>query len=205
MTPYREAPPKERPRPAQTLDCIVATGDGHGSFKSVAVKIVAVVLAVIVGQMFHVAVAIAFALLGGVWIVWDVGRRSDRLKIRVEGERVLFGLPQPLEISFAKLLDVRLDTKTTTKVLNQARADGLNTIFGPAIPGNRSIEVDQSRIALVIKGREPVPLTQARVSSTLAHENIREIKVFLRKAGWLPFDERPLDDRPKKKKKRAAS
>lgn len=79
--------------------------------------------------------------------------------------------------------------------------DGLNSMFGPVIPDGRSIQVDQSRIQLVVKGREPVLLMNDRISSTLAHENIREIKVFLRKAGWLPVDERPLEDRPKKKKK----
>ena len=81
------------------------------------------------------------------------------------------------------------------------RADGLNTIFGSAIPTGRSIQVDQSRIELVVKGRaEPVLVNRDYISSTLAHENIRAIKVFLRKAGWLPADERPLEDRPKKKK-----
>jgi hypothetical protein len=203
MTPYRKPPEEDAPRPARTLDCVIETGDRQDAFKVVAVKAVAIILAVTFGQLIHIGVAIAFGLLGIVWIVWDLLRRgAGHLRIHVEGERVSFGLPQPLDVSFAKLLDVRLDTKTTTKALNHARADGLNSIFGPIIPDGRSIQVDQSRIVLVIKGRDPVLLTQARVSSTLAHENIREIKVFLRKSGWLPADERPLEDRPKKKKKK---
>jgi hypothetical protein len=161
-------------------------------------------VAVIGGQMFHPLVAVVVAALGLVWIVMDVRRhRGTHLVITTERERIHFGEPIGLDVTFAKLLDVRLDTKTTSKALNETRADGLNTIFGSAIPTGRSIQVDQSRIELVVKGRdEPVLVNRDYISNTLAHENIRAIKVFLRKAGWLPADERPLEDRPKKKKKK---
>jgi hypothetical protein len=205
MTPYREAPPAERAAPSATLECVIA-GERHGWFGVVAMKLVAMIVAMIVAQMLHVVVAIIVALLGLAWIARDVFRRNDRVVIRTEGERVHFGLAKPLEVSFARLLDVRLDTKTTSKQLAHVRADGLNSIFGGIGSSGRSIQVDQSRIELVVKGRsEPVLLSEEWASSTLTHETIRAIKVFLRKAGWLPLDERPLDDRPKKKKKKTGA
>jgi hypothetical protein len=200
VTPYREAPPDEAPKPAQSLECAVGA-QKRGLLGGVAAKIVITTVAAIIAQMFHLAAAAVVVLLGFVWI-WLDAARNPRIVIRTEGESVHFGLPKPLDIPFAKLLDVRLDTKTATKAVAGARADGLNTIFGPAIPTGRSIQVDQSRIELVVKGRDPIRLSDEWASSTLAHENIRQIKVFLRKAGWLPADERPLEDRPKKKKKK---
>ena len=189
MTPYRKAPLDPRDDRVRTLDCVITSGEKHGWFKGIAGKMVAITVAVIIGQTFHVALAVIFALAGLWWIARDLKSHGEHVTIRTEGERVFFGVKEPFDVPFAALLDVRLDTRTTSKALNQARADGLNTIFGSAIPDGRSIQVDQSRIELVVEGRDPMLLSDEWISSTLAHENIRAIKVFLRRAGWLPLDD----------------
>ena len=203
MTPYREPPPSERRRLAQSLECTISDGDKWAWFRSAFVKLWITVIVAFFAKGFHIGLAGFVAALGGIWIWGDVRRRKgNRVLFRTEAGRLHADVAAPLDIPLSKLLDVRLDTKATKKALMVARADGLNTPFGGAIPDGRSLDVDASRIELIVEGREPVLVSDEWVSSTLAHEHIRAIKVFLRKAGWLPLDERPLDDHPKKKKKK---
>jgi hypothetical protein len=202
VTPYREAPPKERPKPAQTLDCTIADGDKWAWFRSVFVKLWLTIVVAFLANIIHVVFAGFVGVLGCIWMFGDLRQRGGRrVLFRTEGKRLHVSTRIPVDVPLSKLLDVRLDTKSTKKALMVARADGLNTPFGGAIPDGRSLDVDASRIELVIRGRDPVLVSDEWVSTILALEHIREIKVFLRKAGWLPLDERPLEDRPKKNKK----
>jgi len=84
-------------------------------------------------------------------------------------------------------VDVVLDTKTIQRV-----QEG-----GSAIPAMRFIdatvgpELDTARIVVVGRGRR-VPLTEAYVAHMDATEWFGKIRVFLRKSGWLPRDEREV-------------
>ena len=205
MTPYREAPPAERAAPAATLECTIADGDKWSWLRSIIIKVWITILAAVFMKMINIVFAGVAVILGCAWMFGDFRRRGGkRVIFRTEGNRLRVGTRVPVDIPLSKLLDVRLDTKAMKKSLMVARADGVNTIFGGALADGRSLDVDASRIELVIKSRDPVLVSDEWVSSILAHEHLRTIKVFLRKAGWLPFDERPLEDRPKKKTKKDA-
>jgi hypothetical protein len=202
MTPYREAPPAERAAPPATLECTIADGDKWAWFRSIVIKLWITIIAAVFVKMIHGVLAGVVIVLGGAWMVRDLRRRGGkRVVFRTDAGRLHVGTHVPVDIPLWKLLDVRLDTKATKKALMVARADGVNTMFGGALADGRSLDVDASRIELVIKGRDPVLVSDEWVSSILAHEHLAAIKVFLRKTGWLPLDERPLEDRPKKKKK----
>ena len=84
---------------------------------------------------------------------------------------------------------MRLDTKSQSKNLTVARADGVNSIFGAASTHN--IDVDVSRVELVIEGEdEPILLERTYISSSLCAEELRSIRLFLRAHGWKPLDVR---------------
>ena len=82
-------------------------------------------------------------------------------------------------------VDVEMDTKTIQKV-----QEG-----GSAIPAMRFIdatvgpELDTARIVVIGRG-ERVPLTEDYLTHMDASEWFGKIRVFLRKSGWLPVDER---------------
>jgi hypothetical protein len=85
-------------------------------------------------------------------------------------------------------LDVVMDTKTIRKV-----QDGRDAI--PALRFNGAVgpEIDTARVVLTSE-RERLALTDDFVSHTNAIEWFGKIRVFLRKQGWVPADERVPTD-----------
>jgi hypothetical protein len=133
-------------------------------------------------------------------LAWYLARHMPKagLVLRVaSGELLVF--PRRREkkpkarIRLGDLLNVALDTKTIQRV-----EEG-----GSAIPAMRfldskvSAEADISRIVLVRRGGSDVPLTDNHLVHMDATESLGKIRVFLRKHGWVPADERePADDVP---------
>ena len=135
------------------------------------------------------------AILAGTWTWWKRSKSGGVALLRVEDEglRVLTGNGKKELARFAlKDLDVTLDTKTIQRV-----TDG-----DSAIPAMRFIdakvgpEVDTSRVVLR-EGRREYPLTEAYVANMEASEWFGKVRVFLRKHGWVPLDERePVSEAP---------
>jgi hypothetical protein len=157
--------------------------------------IVVIVLSQVAGPNVAVVGMIASAIAAIWW--WRRAPKLDGVVLRVErGElwvstaRRSMGSRFPLDE-----VDVELDTQTIQKV-----QEG-----GSAIPAMRFIDatvgpdLDVARIVVVGRG-ERLPLTDDSVPYMEATEWFGKIRVFLRKNGWFPRDERgergERDERP---------
>jgi hypothetical protein len=89
-------------------------------------------------------------------------------------------------IAFSELLDIELDTKTIQRV-HEGSSPIPAVRFADARVG---LDVDQSRLVLVLKGGQRVPLSEHRVAHMDAVESFGKIRSFLRKNGWVPLAER---------------
>lgn len=189
--PYRERAGKEAPTPPKSLELWLRDGDKNAWFRRVFVKVnfTGVVCAFVAQSRVGLA-AIPIAIAGLLWAIQDIrARRGARVVLTVDGGtlHVARGAEGPLEIDLDALDDVRLDTKSSSKSITVARADGVNTVFGMA--SGHSVEVDVSRIELCID-EEPLLLDEEFVSSILCTESLRRVRLFLRAHGWRPIDER---------------
>ena len=133
------------------------------------------------------AVVSLFASFG--WLVWRVRRnrhvnvtfRADERWIEVARVR-----EPPLRFPIHDVTDVVLDTKSIQPV-----QDGVS-----AIPGMRLIdsrvgpEIDVARIALVVEHHDTPICSSRNTSRTPKPRAVRQLRVFLRKQGWLPESER---------------
>lgn len=123
------------------------------------------------------------------WASFDWrGRKGDAAVFSVDAGRLSIAGPAlELRCELDALEDVRLDTKSTSKNLTVARADGVNTIFGAASP--HDISLDVARIEFVFEDGAR-NLSRERISHSLCLDTLREIRLFLRAHGWKPADER---------------
>jgi hypothetical protein len=88
---------------------------------------------------------------------------------------------------YLRELDVVLDTKTVRKVV-----DGNSMLAAVRFTDSKiAPEIDMSRIVLT-SGDERYLLSDHFLSHTEAVDSFGKIRVFLRKNGWLPADERDL-------------
>ena len=129
---------------------------------------------------------------GGAYSAWSWrGRKkAGGAVLRVEGEvlsvTVRGGKERNERILLGDLANVTLDIKTIERV----------TEGDSAIPAMRFIDakvgpkVDTARIVLVSASGRQVTLTQDYLAHMSATEWLGKIRVFLRKHGWLPEDER---------------
>jgi hypothetical protein len=139
-------------------------------------------------------VALAAAALLAIWW-WRRAPHAGVVVLRVEGGelRILSGNKKKERARFAlDDVEVELDTKTIQKVQEGGSAIPvmrvLDTTVGP--------EIDTARIVVVAKGKR-VLLTEDFVTHMDASEWFGKIRVFLRKSGWLPADERePVSEAP---------
>lgn len=194
---YRKsaAPVAEGARPPAELVYTATDASRRGSsavamFQLFSVPlIIGVALSMIVTPTAGLIGMIAGAL-GAVWW-WRRAPHAGGVVLRVEnGElRVLSGNRKNEKERFSLGdVDVELDTKTIQRV-----QEG-----GSAIPAMRFIdatvgpELDTCRIVVVGRGKRVV-LTEAYVSQMDATEWFGKIRVFLRKNGWTPRDEREVE------------
>jgi len=160
-----------------------------GAFYALLLPVFAFAAAAAISQSAPVGLAAAVAAV--VWSRWRHRRAKvlPRATFRVEGEQLELNGPAfgpPFVVDLKDLLDVYLDTKTIRRV-----QDGPSII--PAVSLlNRTVsgEQDTARIALELRN-ETFFLTQERSSHLDANEWFGKIRVFLRKHGWVPEDERP--------------
>jgi hypothetical protein len=134
-------------------------------------------------------VGLVAAGIGSIWW-WRRAPHAGGVVLRVEDAelRILSGnRKQEKERISLDEVDVELDTKTIQRV-----QEG-----GSAIPAMRFIdatvgpELDTARIVVVGRGKR-IPLTEAYVAHMDATEWFGKIRVFLRKSGWTPRDEREV-------------
>jgi hypothetical protein len=121
-----------------------------------------------------------------VWL-WKRKKTPDMV-LRVESGSVVVlkrGKPRA-RYSLTELTNVRLDIKTIQRV-----QEG-----GSAIPAMRFIDskvgpdLDTARIVLIGEDGKELPLTEDFLSHMDSSEWLGKIRVFLRKHGWVPGDER---------------
>jgi hypothetical protein len=131
---------------------------------------------------------------GGIWW-WRRAPHAGGVLLRVDGGELYVlssnGKTEKERIALADL-EVVLDTKTIQKV----------TEGGSAIPAMRFIdaqvgpELDTARIVVVGRRGRRLPLTEDYVPHMDASEWFGKIRVFLRKNGWTPADEREPESAP---------
>jgi hypothetical protein len=88
--------------------------------------------------------------------------------------------------SLTELLDVALETKTVTHMLEGASAI-------PAVrfeEAREGPEIDTARLGFVTERGTSHPLGETYISHLYAAEALSRVRVFLRKNGWVPADER---------------
>lgn len=194
---YRAAAPSPASRAPERLELWLRDGDRGRWFRAVAVKLWLTLGAFALVWGSHARMLAA--LLGSTGLFWayrDWAARNGAavtLAVREGRVRVTSG-GETREVDLADLLEVRLDTKSATKNVTQARADGVNSMFG--MGSSHHIELDLSRIELLMAGgagaAKPAPmlLDRAFISHSLCTESLRTIRLFLRAHGWKPADER---------------
>jgi len=145
-------------------------------------------LSAFVSELLGVA-AFAASTAAVVWW-WRRAWRPQSIVIRVERSDLQVRIAGSLRtMRLDDLVDVALDIKTIQRVV-----DGNSPIPALRFADTRvGPEVDTARIVLV--GRdEQTPLTEAYLAHMDATEWLGKIRVFLRKHGWLPDDERDAPD-----------
>ncbi|MDB4936440.1 MAG: hypothetical protein JWP87_3412 [Labilithrix sp.] len=136
------------------------------------------------------------AAAGGVWW-WRRAPHAGGVVLRVEGgDLVVLSANEKHEKERIALAD--LDVVLDTKVIQRVQEGG------SAIPAMRFIdatvgpELDTQRIVVVGRGKHTkrFPLTDAYVAHMDSVEWFGKIRVFLRKNGWTPGDERAPESVP---------
>ncbi|HVH41093.1 MAG TPA: hypothetical protein VM925_02085 [Labilithrix sp.] len=202
---YRSAPLPETPAPPPR-ELVYEAFDRERNRGIVVVWFQLFSLPVVFGVAISTAISPAVGLMamigGGCFSVWYRRRaaRREGAVLRVEeGELHVLsrdGRGIKGRMRLRELTDVVLDVKTIRRVQDGASAIPAvrftDTTVGP--------EVDTARIVLVAHGNSRVELTQAYLAHMDATEWLGKIRVFLRKHGWMPEDEReaaksePVDD-----------
>jgi hypothetical protein len=155
----------------------------------------------IVGAALSVATTPTIALVGMIasagGLVWWWRRAPiDGAVLRVDdGDLCVFahGAKAPrARVPLRDLVNVSLDTRTIQPVQDGASAIPamrfLDAQVGP--------EVDKARIVLVRRELAPIFLGEAYGAHMDASEWLGKIRVFLRKHGWVPEDERDPESAP---------
>jgi hypothetical protein len=146
---------------------------------------------VAVGALVSPAAGLAAAFLVGAGLVLWRRRAGGGVVLRVDGGLLEVRRRPSREVvarfRLVDLLDVALDTKPENVI-----QDGASTIPAVAFAESRvGATIDKARIVLVRALPElTFPLVEGRGSYSEAAEELGRIRVFLRKHGWVPLDER---------------
>lgn len=119
--------------------------------------------------------------------------RNDPVVLRVDGGRFTVGHVRKKAVAFdvalADLLDVRLETKEVRRL-----QEGPHAVVGVRYEDSRTVtSTEHGRLVLVhLAGGRKVehPLMKDFVAHMEATEWLSKVRVFLRKHGWTPADER---------------
>jgi hypothetical protein len=195
MDPYRSAARRDRPGDEYAeLVCTAANRETRSKPGVAVIQLLflpmtaATLLAALAGPREALCGTIVVATL----VAWGLhrARRGHECVLRIEAGELSVqshrkrGLNASMPLS--DLADVALDTKAIRPL-----SDGAN-----AIPGMRFVEsrvgpeIDVSRIVLVRLDGTSAPLLEKYIAHMDAAEWVGRIRMFLRKHGWVPEDER---------------
>jgi len=191
--------PARKAEPLAPAELVYAANDASRRGSSAVVMFqlfsVPLIVGLIVSQLAGgTAALVAIVAAGGaaVWW-WKRAPHAGGVVLRVDdGQLYVLSANRKVEKERFALddVDVVLDTKTIQKV-----QEG-----GSAIPAMRFIdatvgpELDTARIVVVAtSGRRRLALTEDYVTHMDATEWFGKIRVFLRKSGWIPADERETE------------
>lgn len=168
-----------------------ARGRGIAAFQLVAISAIA-------GAALAVFVTPWAGLVGMIGMAIAVGdfafgrRRGARISLRVAAGRVRVERVTETvgEFSLEELEDVTLDVREIQRVEEGASAIPAMRVLDARV----SEPVDRARIVLVARGRPPLVLSDDYLAHMEATEGMGKIRVFLRKQGWVPLDERDGPD-----------
>jgi hypothetical protein len=133
-------------------------------------------------------VALIAAIFASVWM-WRTRKKTPGARLVVDAGVLsvsLLSLGREERFRLDDLANVELDTKTIERVMEG----------GSAIPAMRFIDakigpkVETARIVLVSESGRQVRLTEEFLAHFDSTEWLGKIRVFLRKHGWVPEDER---------------
>jgi hypothetical protein len=133
-----------------------------------------------------------FVTLFATYFWWRGSRRRGRAVLRIDGDRLVVSMrdgvlrTRTFESTLDDLHDVALDTKTIRRVNEGSALVPQAALISTTVGG----AVDRSRIVLVTE-EETTPLFEDDVAHMEATEWISKIRMFLRRAGWSPLEERP--------------
>jgi hypothetical protein len=158
-----------------------------------AMSLPVLVAGVLAAKWSSTAGLVGLVVTGAFGIWWLRRTPQSGVVLRVnQSELLVFrhGKKEPeARFQLDDLVNVSLDTKTIQRI-----EEG-----GSAIPAMRFAdsrvgpELDTARIVLVPRRGTSLPLTDAYVAHMDATEWLGKIRVFLRKNGWVPADERAPD------------
>jgi hypothetical protein len=189
VTPYRQADlPAKTGEPARQLVYAPLTKISHrltAARTHVRYFIFAPIIAVILYQVHWVLTVVFLVAM----LAWDIPKwlrdKGIRVRLYVDDGKLVIDPKGSLgrEIAIARIADVRLDTRTVNQAHHEVRPDGL-LASGPAFT------TDESRIILVVDDAGPIRLTEDYFPHSDSLEWLGRIRVFLKRLGWVPEDER---------------
>ena len=188
---YRELPP-QAPPPAEFLYAVVDRERSRASGIAVLQFLLfpfatAIVLASVATPMAGLVGLVGTTASMALWA--RSARRGDGILFHVDGDElsvVTARTKKPrARFRLTDLQDVTLDTKTIEPLIDGASPiPGLRAATAQPLP-----KVNETRIVLVTT-HGPLPLTEAYLASVEVTEWFGKLRVFLRKHGWVPEDER---------------
>ncbi len=192
MTPYREAAAPGTSDAPDTLECWLRDGDRKRWVRAVYVKLWMTLVVAFLLSPAGLPLSALAAMVGGLWAWSDVRqRKGSRVAFRVAEGRLYVDRGKsggPVDLDLEELLDVRLDSKSASKNVTMARADGVNTVFG--MGSSHNIDIDIARIELVTTRDDAILVDPEFISASLSSDAMRSIRLYLRAHGWLPESER---------------
>lgn len=196
MEAYRDPAPRDLV-PSSAAELVVdASPTNHGAARTyLLLQVFAVppLLAAVCAAVFSPEIGLAALVVSALLcFAWFRRKKTTSFHFAVTDKTLTLRTRGRVEavVTLDDLLDVELDTETIRRIQES----------GSAIPAVRFAEatagpeVDQSRVVLVSRDRR-VPLGETRTAHMHASEALGKIRVFLRKQGWVPLDERETDER----------
>lgn len=195
MEAYRDPAPRDLV-PTERAELVVETTHDTASaartlFLLQMFGVPPIVAAVVAAAFSPEAGFVALVVASALCVAYFRHRKAERFVLSVHDRTLTVRARRKVlaVVLLDDLLDVELDTETVRRI--QEGSSAIPAVrFAEATPGP---EIDQSRVVLVTKDR-PVALGEARTAHLHATESLGKIRVFLRRRGWLPRDERDSDD-----------
>jgi hypothetical protein len=190
--PANEAPPAEltfTPKEAQS--------DAEKTWMSgLAMTLLPIGVAGALGAIVSpTAGAVGFLVAAAAAVAWRK-HAHDPMVLRVRAGALELGTQKKaktsLTIPLRDLLNVRLDTKEVRRL-----QEGSHAIIGVRFDDTRAVaSTEHARLELVRREGSPIFLPDKHVAHMEASEWLAKVRVFLRKNGWVPADERDDDEPP---------